>query len=505
MNLSTARSTTRAREVGVRKVLGSRRIDLIRQFLGESLLLTFIAAIIALIATWLILPAFNNLTGKTLAFNSTTLSWLLPALSVIVAVVGLLSGAWPAFFLSAFRPVQVLKGQIAASIGGSRRRTSIGTSAGSFRNALVVLQFSISIFLIVGALVVYRQLNFIQHRDPGYDRNQVLVIKDLDGIAGPQTLKTQTTHIPGVLSSTLTNFLPTGDQRWHNWGHLPGDHSASVETQLWIVDEDYVPTMGMHIAQGRNFAHDHPTDSNAIILNETAAKAYGIAADPLAKTIEYHSYLGKKVDFTVIGIVKDFNFTSIRNSVTPLVMVDRPQDNQAGLNIKVAAGHYADVLAKVKTLWSAAAPGRPINYSFMDQDFDAVYHAEQRMGSIVIVLTSLAIAIACMGLLGLAAYAAEQRSKEISIRKILGATPKSIVALLSKDFARLIIIALCIAVPAAWLSMQQWLQNFAYRTTISPWLFIIAAVIILLAAAATTIYQSLKAAIANPAETLRSE
>jgi putative ABC transport system permease protein len=509
MNLSTARSTTRAREVGVRKVLGSARAQLIRQFLGESVMVTTLAAIIAFLATWLLLPAFNRLTGKELALDENTLRWLLPALIAIIAVVGLFSGAWPAFFLSAFRPVQVLKGQIAAGIG----KTGSVRSAGSFRNILVVLQFSISIFLIVGALVVYRQLYFIQHRDPGYDRNQVLVVKDLDGITNPQTLKMQATQVPGVVSATLTNFLPTGEQRWHNWGSVrqppasaPSPEGTTVvETQLWIVDEDYVPTMGMHIAQGRNFAHDHPTDSNAIILNESAAKAYGIAADPLGKTIAYHSYLGKPVDFTVIGIVKDFNFTSIRNSVTPLVMVDRPRDNQAGLNIRVAPGDLTDVLAKVKPLWAAAAPHKPFNYSFMDQDFDAVYHAEQRMGDIVVVLTALAIAIACLGLLGLAAYAAEQRSKEIGIRKILGASTGTIVALLSKNFARLIVIALAIAVPAAWLAMNAWLQNFAYRTTITPGLFVIAAAIILLTAAATTIYQSLKAAIANPAETLRSE
>lgn len=390
--------------------------------------------------------------------------------------------------------MQVLKGRLTAT-----------TSGGNFRNALVVLQFSISIFLIVGSLVVYRQLSFIQHRDPGYDRSQVLVVKDLDGIANPQTLKTETTQLSGVLSATLTNFLPTGDQRWHNWGHLAGDNNPTVETQLWIVDEDYVPAMGMHVAQGRNFSKDHLTDSNAIILNETAAQAYGISKEPIGKTIEYHSYLGKPVTFTVIGIIKDFNFTSIRDNVTPLVMVDRPRDNQAGLNIRVAPGHASDVLEKVKTLWATAAPGRAFNYSFMDQDFDAVYSAEQRMGRIVIVLTSLAIGIACLGLLGLAAYAAEQRSKEIGIRKILGASVPSVVGLLSKDFARLIAIALVIAVPASWWAMHSWLQNFAYRTTIAPWLFVLAAGIILLAAAATTIYQSLKAAIANPAETLRSE
>ena len=502
MNLSTARSTTRAREVGVRKVLGSRRSHLITQFLSESLLVTALAAAIAFLATWLVLPAFNNLTGKTLALNAGTLSWLLPALLAIIASVGLFSGAWPAFFLSAFRPVQVLKGQIATGMGKG------GNNAGSFRNVLVVLQFSISIFLIVGALVVYRQLNFIQHRDPGYNRSQVLVVKDLDGISNPVALKTATRQISGILNASLTDFLPTNEQRWHNWGSIkePAAKGGILETQLWIVDQDYIPTLGMHVAQGRNFSQQYPTDTAAAIINETAAQTWGIAAEPIGKTIHYGTYWGTPKDFKIVGVIKDFNYTSIRSDVKPLVMVCRPQDDQGGLTIRIAPGSdIAEVVEKVKTVWTSYAPHKPFNYSFMDQDFDAVYHAEQRMGSIVVVLTALAIAIACLGLLGLAAYAAERRSKEIGIRKILGATPGTIVALLSKDFARLIVVALAIAVPTAWLAMQQWLQNFAYRTTITPWLFIIAAAIILLAAAATTLYQSLKAAIANPAETLRSE
>lgn len=516
MNLSTARSTTRAREVGVRKVLGSGRRQLIAQFLSESIIVTTLAMILAFLAAWLALPAFNHLTGKTLTLDQ---NWLLPIALAIIAIVGLFSGAWPAFFLSAFRPVQVLKGQLAK------------TNKSSFRNLLVVVQFSISIFLIVGALVVYKQLNYIQHRDIGYNRSQLLIVKDLDGIANPQTLKTATTQIPGVLAASLTDFLPTNDHRWHNWGNIaptepqaqtqntqsaPGKSPASnrrrtaaeggeLETQLWIVNEDYIPTLGMHIAQGRNFSKNYGTDTSAAIINETAAKAWGIDENPIGKTIHYPTYWGTAKDFTIVGVVKDFNFSSIRSNVTPLVMVDRPQDDQSGLNIRIEAGHIPDVIAKFKNVWATYAPHKPLNYSFMDQDFDAVYHAEERMGSIVVILTALAIAIACLGLLGLAAYASEQRSKEIGIRKILGANITSIVTLLSKDFARLIGISIVIATPAAWLAMDRWLQNFAYRTSISVWLFVTAAAIIGVVAAATTIYQSLKAAVANPVETLRSE
>ncbi|HVU95407.1 MAG TPA: ABC transporter permease [Puia sp.] len=493
MNLSTARSANRAREVGVRKVLGSARGALIGQFLAESLLLTAAAAGLALMLTRVTLPAFNHLTGKAIAFDGATLRWLLPALGMIIIILGLFSGAWPAFFLSSFRPVQVLKSKLGAGKGGG------------LRNGLVVGQFAISIFLIVGTGVVYRQLTFIQHRDPGYNRDQVLVIKDLDALPHPEALKQQIQQLAGVTGVTGSDFIPTGTRRWHNWGVARIDSPKNIQTELWVVDKDYIPTMGMHIATGRNFSAAMGTDTSAIILNEAAARMFGIAKDPIGKTIHYAAYLHHPTDFTVIGVVRDFNYTSIRNAVQPLVLVNRPADVPPGFSIRIAAGHTPDVLAQVKNLFSTYAPAVPFHYSFMDDDFDAIYTAEQRMGTVTLVLTALAIGIACLGLFGLAAYAAEQRAKEIGIRKILGAEVSSIVALLSKDFGRLIVLAFVIATPIAGWGMHRWLENFAYRTTISPWLFAAAAAIIGLAAALTTLFQSLKAAVANPVESLRSE
>jgi putative ABC transport system permease protein len=495
MNLSTARSANRAREVGVRKVLGSPRRQLIAQFLSESLALTAIATIIAFLLTWITLPWFNQLTGKEI-FLRPALPWLLPSLLAITAAVGLFSGAYPAFFLSAFRPIQVLKSKLALGGRGSR-----------LRSTLVVLQFSISIFLIVGTLVVLRQLNYIQHRDPGYDRNQVLVIKGMDGLTNPGTFKKEIQGLTGVANATLSDFLPTNTNRWHNFGSLDGSGQKAIQTELWVVDGDYVPTMGMHMVKGRNFSGDMSTDTTAILINETAARMFGINGDPLNKTIYYPHYF-HPTHFHIIGVVKDFNFTSIRTSVTPLVLVNRAGDVQAGLSnldLRITPGHVPDVLAQVKAKWAAFAPQRPFEYSFMEEDFDAIYRAEQRMGRVVVVITTLAIIIACLGLFGLATYAAEQRAKEIGIRKILGADISSIVALLSKDFARLIILAILIASPLAWYCLHQWLRNFAYRTTIDASIFAIAAAIVLLIALLTTLLQSLKAAVVNPVHSLHSE
>jgi len=491
MNLSTARSANRAREVGVRKVLGSLRSQLVSQFLMEALLLTTAATIIAVALTWLSLPWFNHLTGKELHLSGS--SWLLPSLSLIIIAMSLFSGAYPAFFLSAFKPVHVLKGKLA-----------LGGKGSGLRSGLVVLQFSISIFLIVGTLVVFRQLNFIQHRDQGYSRDQVLVVKDVDGIPHAEDLKKALTQLTGVAGVTMTDYLPTGARRWHNYGQAEGK-GLYLQTELWIVDADYIPTMDMRIVTGRNFSPTMGTDSTAIIINESAAQKFGIAGDPLGKTIHYAAYIDGPRDFHIVGVVKDFNFSSVRTDIGPLVLVCRPQDNEAGFAIRIAPGHIPDVLEKVRTEWKTFEPTRAFNYSFMDQDFDAVYRSEQHMGGLIVVLTALVIFIACLGLFGLAAYAAEQRTKEIGIRKVLGAGVPSIISLLSRDFARLITIALCIAVPLSWWMMHRWLDNFAYRTNITVWIFAAAAAIVFAIAALTTLLQSIKAAVANPVDSLRSE
>ena len=496
MNLSTARSANRAREVGVRKVLGSLRSALIGQFLTESLVITLAAGILALGLAALVLPWFNNLADKHLAFNAHTLAWVLPMIAAAILIVGLLAGAYPALFLSAFKPVQVLKGKLATGFKGA-----------GLRSTLVVFQFSISLFLIVGTLVVYRQLSYIRNKDLGFDRSRVLIMNGMDALAHPTTLQREVEQLPGVTGATISGYLPTNDKRWHNGGSGPdnGTGGNGGWTQCWKIDDAYLPTLGMQLVAGRNFSRDYGTDTGAIIINEAAARLFDIAKDPLNKTVTLGWWQRNGRKMNVIGVVKDFNFSSLRDNIQPLVFVNALDEDAVLMAIRAKTDNWPALLAQLKQKWASLVPNRAFEYSFMDNDFDGLYRAEQRMGQLSILFSTLAILIACLGLFGLAAYAAEQRTSEIGIRKILGATVPSIVGLLSKDFGRLIALAILIATPLAWLSMDKWLQNFAYRTTISPWLFALAAGIVVLIAAATTFYQSIRTAVMNPIETLRNE
>jgi putative ABC transport system permease protein len=492
MNLSTARSANRAREVGVRKVLGSPRLTLSLQFLMESLLVTLAATILALGLAILVMPWFNILADKSLSLGGHMLVKMLPFIGLIILVVGLMAGAYPAFFLSAFRPVDVLKGAL-----------SLGGKGSALRSTLVVFQFTVSLFLIAGTLIVYRQLHYIQNTDLGFSRGRVLVIKGMNALADPVTLEKEVRGLAGVSDATLSGFLPTNDKRWHDSG---GEKSTQKGgwCQLWKVDEHYLPTLDMQLAAGRNFSPAFATDSNSMIINEAAAKMFGVAKDPLNKDISVGWYHGPKT-FRTIGVVKDFHFSSLRDNIEPLAMVMYRDDDANLLIVRASTDNYPALLARLKDRWTALAPYRSFDYSFMDADFDALYRAEQRMGQLSVLFSMLAIVIACLGLFGLAAFAAEQRARELGIRKVLGASVRSILVLLSRDFARLIIIAVFIASPLAWWVMHGWLQNFAYRTTMPLWIFAVAAALVFCVALLTTLAQSRKAAVTNPVEVLRGE
>lgn len=492
MNLSTARSSNRAREVGVRKVLGSPRRQLVFQFLTESVLVALGAVLVAFLGAWLLLPFFNDVADKELAITWNALAWIVPSLLVIAVVVGLLAGCYPAFFLSGFQPIEVLKGKLSAGFKGSNLRSS-----------LVVFQFSISVFLIIGTIVMYEQLNYMQHRKLGFDRDQVLVIKNLHTVNNPKLLQQQIQRLPNVIDATLTTFLPTDTKRFPNFVTT---ENVNLQTELWPVDEQYLHTMNMGLVKGRNFSNQFATDSTAMIVNEQAAGMLGFQNDPIDKII----YRGQQhIAYHIIGVVKDFNFSSLRNNISPLVMtLMTPSDwPWAGdnLSVKVSTSRLAVLLPQIEGLWNESSPGQRMAYSFMDDDFDAMYRVEQRMNKIFILFTIMSIAIACLGLFGLTAYAAEQRKKEISIRKVLGADVPAVVLLLSGNFMKLVLIASAIGLPVAWLVMQKWLGGFAFRKDIQWWYLVIAPFMVLIVAFVTVSFQAVKAALANPVRNMRSE
>jgi putative ABC transport system permease protein len=494
VNLSTARSASRAREVGVRKVLGSPRKYLIAQFICESVLITLIATLIAGLLAWLAMPLFNDISGKALAINFHTLSLLVPGLFVTALVIGTLAGVYPAFFLSSFQPVNVLKGKIATGFKG-----------GNMRSFLITMQFAVSIFLVIGTLVIYNQLHYIQNRDMGFNRNQVLTIKNT-GVLNHQAniLKQEIKQLPGIVDVTLSSFLPTGKNRNPDavFANKVINPKNALFTEIWTIDEDYLNTIGMKVLKGRNFKKDLSTDSSGILINEAAAKMLGFYNNPLGRKL-YCPLPGGTKEYSVLGLIKDFNFNSLRDNITPVVMM-LGNDNRA-LSVRLNTKDLTATLALVTQKWNNLSNGEHFDYSFMEEDFDATYRAEQRMGTLFLGFTMLAVFIACLGLFGLTAYAAEQRSKEIGIRKVLGANVAAIVTMLSKDLIKLVLIAIAIAIPLAWLVMQKWLQGFAYRQNIQVWVLVLASVGSLLIAFITVSLQCLKAALANPVNSLKGD
>jgi putative ABC transport system permease protein len=390
----------------------------------------------------------------------------------------------------------VLKGRLAG-----------GFKSGWLRSSLVVFQFFISIFLIVGTVVIYKQLNFIQNKKLGYQREQVLVLHNIYPLEnGAKAFMEDLLHIPGIEKATMTGYLPTGGYRSDNpfFQDATLDQKKAVSMQNWMVDENYIPALGMQILQGRNFSKDFPTDSTAVIINESAAKMIG-STDLIGKKLFGLKDINKKdlIAYNIIGVVKDFNFNSLREQVTPMALMLK--EERGAIAMRVTTKDVSGIVRAVENKWRSVAPGQPFSYSFMDVDFNATYNAEQRIGKIAISFAVFAIFIACLGLLGLATFAAEQRTKEIGIRKVLGASVSNITRMMSKDFLKLVIIAAFIAFPISWWAMHTWLQDFAYRIGISWWVFVAAGCIALLIALATVSFQAIRAALANPVKSLRTE
>ncbi len=494
MNLSTAQSLKRAKEVGIRKTLGSAKIGLIRQFLTESGLIAFGSLVLGLLIAFLMLPFFNGLSNKELQIPLTSPTfWLV--LIIATFILGLFSGSYPAFFMSRFIPIKVLKGSGDHSLGG-----------GKTRNFLVIFQFAISVFLIIATLVVYQQLNYIKNRDVGFGKEQVLVIDDVYSMEVERRLsfKEAIKNFAQVQNATLSSYLPTPSSR-SNTTFLRAenrDQEKAISMQEWRADYDYVPTMGLEIIAGRNFDPRFATDSTGILLNETAVSILESTPEEiLGKQLVYN--IGEERTYTVIGVIKNFNFESLRNEINALSIM--PGNSGSRLNIKLNSGNLEQTLAQIKGVWNEMAPGQPFSYYFLDDSFNDSYEAEQRLGQIFMSFTILSILIACLGLFGLAAFNAQKRVKEIGVRKVLGASVRQITYRLSVDFLKLVGIAILVALPLGWFAMDRWLEDFAFRINIPWWALLSAALLAITIAIATVSWQSIKAAMANPVKSLRAE
>lgn len=501
MNLSTARSANRAKEVGIRKVMGAYRRLLVSQFLLESLIITSVAFVLAIGMLMLTLPAFNELTGKAFSLGILITPTMAISLVSILLFVGLLAGSYPAFFLSAFQPASVLKGKL-----------NIGMKSGALRSVLVVFQFAISIFLVVGTLTVFDQLQYIQTKKLGYDREQLLVLQNtfvLD--RSIQSFKNEVVASNLFKSGSVSGFLPIPSNN-SNSAMFPGRNPKSNQTTslaMFWVDHDYLPTLGMELVAGRNFSKEYGTDSLAVIINESTARQFGIADDPIGKELGTFEGADSSPDnpqitvYKVIGVVKDFHFESLKTDIRPAVLF--LGESTSRITFRLNTTDYASAIGLLKEKWDEFVPGQPFEYAFYDEEFNNEYKAEQKVGEIFGIFACLAIFIACLGLFGLAAFTAEQRTKEVGIRKVLGASVGSIIILLSKEFMKLVLIAFAITVPLAWLAMSAWLQDFAYRTSLGIGVFAIAGGLSFVIAWLTMSMHSYKAAVADPARSLRTE
>lgn len=493
MNLSTAAASKRAMEVGIRKTLGSLKLDLVRQFLIESVMLTIFALLLAIIFVYMALPLFNELAGKNLSLQFNASPWLLPGLILFGILTGVLAGTYPAFFLSSFNPIHVLKGRF---ISG---RKSIG-----LRSGLVVFQFFISITLIVSTTVVYQQLAYIQNKKLGYDKEQVLVLPETWLLGNKQEVfRQQLLQDPHVISVSSSGYLPAGPTNSNNFFVYAEEQAAQVKTLKYEVDYNYIPTLGIQMAAGRNFSKDFSTDTAGMIINETSARTFGWDKNAIGHTLTTANNEGGRTTYRIIGVVKDFHFRSLHEPISPLVMILGSQSGT--MIVKTKIKDIPGLLSSIQKNWIQYKAEAPLVYSFLEDRINRTYESEEKVGRLLGIFASLTIFVACLGVFGLARFTAEQRSKEIGIRKVLGSTITGIVSLLSKDFLKLVIVAFIIASPIAWLIMNTWLQDFAYRIDISWWFFALAAVLSILITIITISFQAIKAALANPVKSLRSE
>ncbi len=491
VNLSTAKSANRAKEVGLRKTVGAFRSNLITQFLTESVLYSLLSFLLGGGLAWILLPAFNEMAAKsiTVPWNAW---WFIPVILLAALLIGLVAGLYPAFYLSGFMPVNVLKGSL-----------SLGGKSGSLRSGLVIFQFTTSIVLIIGTLVIYRQMDYILSKKLGYEKEQLIILQGT-GVLGSnaENFKEQLLQMPSVKQVTKSDYLPIeGTNRNGNTFRKAGEGNTDrgIPGQIWRVDYDYIRTLGLHLRSGREFSRDIASDSiDAIIINQKMADELGLA-EAVGKTINNGSR-----DWKVVGVVEDFHFKSLKEVISPLSLVIGTGATGA-ISVKIAKGTLQQTLASLEDAWNKAVPNQAFSYTFLDQEFAYMHADVSRTGRIFNSFALFAILVACLGLFALSAFMVEQRKKEISIRLVLGAPFKSIYQLLTLDFMKLILVSIVVAIPIGWYIMQRWLEDFAYRITIGWEIFAAAGCIAVAIAVLTISYQSVGAALIKPLKSLRSE
>jgi putative ABC transport system permease protein len=491
MNLATARSANRAREVGIRKVVGSTRGPLLRQFLAESLTASFLALVMALALVHILLPAFRALTGRALSMPYLEDPVVIPALLGLALVLGIFSGSYPAFFLASVRPIKVLRG-----------RYQSGSRNAGLRNVLVLVQFSISIFLVVGTLVVQRQTEFMRSQNLGFDKEHVVILKTPVPLGTrSRAFKDQILSLPEISAVSGSNTTP--GRPFNNWGCQASGLDESITLNMCVCDEGFLETLGLEMAEGRFFSREFSTDDKAIVINEAAAKLIGWD-DPIGKTIAFD----RDSTFTVVGVVKDYHYESLHHSVRPGALMAQPGiwgSQEDYISARILPSDIPRTLSRIRNVWDSFMKGYPFEYSFLDSDYDKLYHNEERTGRIFSVFAALAIGIGCLGLLGLASFAAEQKTREIGIRRVLGASVPGIMMLLSRDLLRWVALANLVAWPIAFFAMNNWLANFPTRIGLSWLFFVMAGLVTLFIAWFSTSFQAYKAANTDPVTALKHE
>ena len=491
INLTTARSAERAKEVGIRKVVGALKKQLSKQFIGESIILCLIAFVLTIFFSWLLLPLFNQLAGKTISHSIFETPAYMAALFIAALAIGFLAGIYPALVLSSFKPVTVLKGKFATGVRGIL-----------LRKGLVVSQFTISIGLIIATIIVYNQMSYMRNQDLGFRKDQMIVM-DTYGDPAKEAFRQSLTGMPNIKSVATSSSVPGGGNpgAYSEIENVKGDLQIA-NLDLYFVDFDYINQFKIKMVAGRGFSKDFATDTTqAMVLNEAAVKMFGYKSpqQAIGKRFKQWGREGK-----IIGVAKDFHFRSLQQPIKPLSMRIEP----GGCNLvtaNVSAANVTATLNAIENKWKTLIPNRPFSYYFLDEFFDKQYRSEERFGKLFLNFAVLAIFISCLGLLGLASYSTIQRTKEIGIRKVLGASTSNIVNLLSKDFLKLVAVSALIAFPIAWFAMHKWLEDFAYRIGVSWWVFLAAGFLATLIALFTISFQAIRAAIANPVKSLRTE